>query len=113
MSEPQQGFILRDKVEGLVAEIHKCLNRYPKCERHVLAAETRSAGYRLLRSVISAGKVKEKRRWLDLADADIAVLNGMLRIGMQLEYLPFPNYERLVKQIDEVGKILGAWIKKI
>ncbi len=39
------------------------------------------------------------------------MLNALLRMGMQLKYLPFVAYERLAKQLDEIGRIVGGWLK--
>lgn len=113
MEGPEQTFILQDKVERFIPELYTALRRYPKSERHVLAAETRQAAYRLLRFVVGAGKVSNKARSLDLADAELAMVYSLLRIGMQLEFLSFSHYERLAKQASEVGKLIGSWKKKI
>jgi hypothetical protein len=105
-------FILRDKAERFIAELYLVLRRYPKSERHVLAAETRQTAYRFLRNVIVAGKTGEKKANLERADTELALLGAMLRIGKQLEYLQFTAYERLARLTDELGRILGGWIKK-
>jgi hypothetical protein len=105
--------IVRDKIETFAIDVYHATRRYPKAERHVLAAETRSALYRLLRYAITAAKVRNKAGPLNAADAEVAMLNAYLRIGMQLKYLPFPAYERLVKQLDEIGRIIGGWLKRI
>lgn len=105
--------IVRDKIEAFAFDLYHATRRYPKSERHVLAADTRSAVYRLLRYAITAAKIRNKSGPLNAADAEVAMLNAYLRIGMQLKFLPFPAYERLVKQLDEIGRILGGWIKKV
>lgn len=104
--------IVRDKIEAFAIDLYHATRRYPKAERHVLAAETRSAMYRLLRYVITAAKLPNKSGPLNAADAEVAMLNAYLRMGMQLEYLPFPAYERLVKQLDEIGRMIGGWLKR-
>jgi hypothetical protein len=110
MSESK--FILRDKVEQFIAELYVALRRYPKSERHVLAAETRQSEYRLLRNVIVASKVRAKNNSLESADTEVQVINALMRVGMQLTYLPFRTYERLAKLLDEIGRMLGGWIKR-
>jgi hypothetical protein len=110
--QSKSNLVIRDKVEQLGVDLYAVLRRYPKSERHVLAAETRASLYRLLRYVITAAKIKNKSGPLNAADAEICMLNALLRIGMQLEYLPFPAYKRLIKRIDEIGRMVGGWIKK-
>jgi hypothetical protein len=66
-----------------------------------------------LRWVILAAKSRSRARILESADADLALLMALLRIGMQLEYLPFRRYEDLARRADEIGKMIGSWMKKI
>lgn len=113
MDQPAPQFILRDKVERFIAELYVELRRYPKSERHVLAAETRQAGYRLLRNVITAGKLKAKEKALNAADVEIQLIHALLRIAMELEYLQFSKYEKLIRLNDECGRILGGWKKNL
>lgn len=113
MAEPSKSYFLRDKAEQFIGELYQSLRRYPKSERHVLAAETRQSAYRLLRFVLGAGKTRNKARSLELADNELAMVFSLMRIGMQLQYLPFPHYERLSRQAEEIGKLIGSWLKKV
>lgn len=108
----ESNLVIRDKVEMFGSHLYGALRRYPREERHVLAAETRSSLYRLLRHVITAGKARNKMGVLNAADAEVAMLNALMRIGMHLKYLPFKTYEQLAKQLDEIGRMIGGWIKK-
>ena len=108
----KQPYLLRDKVERFIADLYVALRRYPKAERHVLAAETRQSAYGLLRNVIVVTKLPDKVRYLEQADTALLLTLAQMRIAMQLQYLPFATYERLAVQADEIGRMIGGWLKK-
>lgn len=100
-------------MEQFALHLYVALRRYPKSERHVLAADTRGAAYRLLRQVIVLAKTQQKEKPLRAADIEISLINAQLRIAMELRFLPMPKYESLIRQTEECGRIIGGWLKNI
>ena len=69
---PYKGFLLQDKTIQFIHELYIALKMYPKCERHVLAQETRISAYRILRYIIQASKSRNKSRAVEAADVEVA-----------------------------------------
>lgn len=87
------------------------LKQYPKSERFVLAADTKQCMYNMLKLIIRANKRYFKKTTLQDLDIEIDTLRHLIRLGHSLGFLPFRKYEIWSKQINEIGKMLGGWIK--
>lgn len=117
-------FILRAKIDELDLESHKILARFPKSERHVLAAEMR----RILNDIIrmeemaSRMQLSERRRGraplrtlelLQRLDAELGLLKRQINKCEHLGYLKTQGKGVLGRWsglANDVGNILGKWI---
>ena len=66
-------------------------------------------------NLISAGKKKGEARKKSLQDADIQLeqLRFWIRFARDKELLKLRQYEHVIKMVNEVGRLLGAWLKKL
>lgn len=103
--------IIRQKVEGMIEYGHKALARFPKAERHVLCAEIRRTMWDLLRLVVVCNKRYYKKTTLQDLDAGLDLLRCQVRLSMQLGYLDMRRYEHWARLVDEIGRLIGGWIK--
>lgn len=87
------------------------LRQYPKSERHTLAAETKRCMYDILKYEIRANKKYYKKTTLQDLDIELENLRYLIRLGNALGFLPFKKYEIWSRKINEIGKMLGGWIK--
>lgn len=90
-----------------------CLRQFPKSEKHALAGEIKIVMARLLRLVIQANKRYYKKTTLQDLDVELATLRTYVRISQDLGFLPFKKYENWSKMLDEIGKMIGGWIKSV
>ena len=65
-------------------------------------------------NLIKAGKEKTdvKKNTLQEADIQLAQLRFWIRFSRDKELLKFQQYEHVIKMVNEVGRLLGAWLKK-
>jgi four helix bundle protein len=104
-------FKLLAKLEELDAYSHQVSMQFPKYERHVLCAEIRASCNRLLRLTIQAAKRYHKKTTVQDLDIEVEVLRVLVRKAHRLRYINQKRYETWSRQIDEVGRMLGGWIK--
>lgn len=107
-----QDLILAQKVEAMIAYGYTAVRHFPKSERHVLSQEIRLSMWRLLRLVIVCSKRYHKKTTLQELDAELELLRRQIRTAREIEVLPFKKYEVWSRHLDEVGRIVGAWIKR-
>ena len=87
------------------------LKQYPNSEKFVLAADTRKSMYRMVELIVTCNKKYTKKTTLQQLDIELDVLRMKVRIGMKSGFLPFRKYENWAKKLDEIGKLLGGWMR--
>lgn len=107
-----EDLIVAQKMEAMLRYGYGALVHFPKSERHVMSQEIRLGMWRILRLVIICAKRYHKKTTLQELDAEIELLRRQLRLAMELKFLDFRKYEIWSRQLDEVGRIVGAWIKR-
>lgn len=88
-----------------------CLRQFPKSEKFALASEIKKIMASLLRLIIQANKRYFKKTTLQDIDVEIQTLKMYVRLSRDLEFLPPNKYETWSKYLDEIGRMLGGWIK--
>jgi len=86
--------------------------KFPKSQRFVLAQRVNDAGLNFHDLLVKAVKNKNKLTILYNADYELERLRLNLRLCKDLTILKFNQYEYAVKQLVEIGKLLGGWINK-
>ena len=103
--------LIRQKAEAMILWAYSALRQFPKWERHVLAAEMRRTLWSLLRLIVVCNKRYFKKTTLQELDAEIDLLRSQVRLAKELGYLDFRRYEHWSRINDEIGRMLGGWIK--
>jgi four helix bundle protein len=90
-----------------------CLRQFPKSEKYTLAAEIKQSMYRLLKLIITANKRYYKKTTLQDIDVELEFLRYLVRLSAdaELRFLPLKKYENWSKMLNEIGRMLGGWIK--
>ena len=71
--------------------------------------------FALQRCLVEAARVGDKRetaRHLRQADVELTLLRYKIRLSRDLKVLSFKGYEHVGRLIDEVGRLLGGWMKQ-
>lgn len=107
-----EDLIIVQKVEQMIEYGYKAVSHFPKSERHVLSQELRQSMWHLLRLVIVLTKRYHKKNTLRDVDAELELLRREIRLAKNIQVLPFKKYETWARSLDEIGRIIGSWIKK-
>lgn len=103
--------LIRQKCEEMIAYGYVALRQFPKFERHVLAAEMRHVMWEVLRLIVVCNKRYHKKTTLQDLDAQLDLLRTQVRISKQLGYIDFKKYEYWARLNNEIGCMIGGWIK--
>lgn len=106
-------FKILQKTYDMIIYGNVCLKEFPKHEKHVMAASIRSSMYRLLELIVRANKKYHKKTTLQDIDVELELLRTYIRVAAdpKIKYLPIKKYENWSKLLNEIGKMLGGWIK--
>lgn len=108
-----KGLKIQTKTEDMIGYMYIVLRQYPKSEKFVLAAETKRAALELMELIISCNKHYMKKTTMRDMDIQLDTLRAMVRLGHTLGFLKNHPYEVLSGKIDEIGRMIGGWMKSI
>jgi len=87
-------------------------NKFPKSHRFSLAIRIENLLLEMLEQIIIANRQREKLSFLIKIDEKLSVLRILCRLAYTMKFIAINSYEYACKEIDEIGKMLGAWIKQ-
>ena len=88
------------------------LNKLPKDHKFAIGERIIKGLYDLLEQLIIARYAKGKLGLLEPINARLDILRYQTRLLLNLSLMASNRYEYVSKQINEIGKDLGSWIKQ-
>ena len=86
-------------------------SRFPRQHRFVLGERLERTLYDLLETLIRAKYTRDRKSLLEAANLKLEVLRFQIRLAKDLPCLRVNSYEFSSKQINEIGKLVGGWLK--
>ncbi len=87
------------------------LEKFPKKFRFTLSTRMENLSLELVELLIEAKYSKEKGVFLRKANLNLEKIRILMRISHELKIMPTKSYHFASKQINEVGTMLGGWMK--
>ena len=89
------------KMTNLIYYSKNLLKKYPKSERFDLCNDIKNVLYENLKYIVYAWK----------AYGNLVVLKSFITISYKSMYINQKNYMVWNEQVDEIGKLIGGWMK--
>lgn len=121
MSEPA----LNRKFTEMMKLLNIYLNHFPKYEKYALCTQIRNTAYEIYNLITEGQKRYYKKTTLTALDIAHESLRMQVYLAHELGYFCFKDgrpgktksgeqrYLAISKQVDELGRMIGGWIKKI
>lgn len=106
-----QDLVIFEKVYQLVLWLYPTIQKFPKSQRFVLGQQIENTALDILRGIIRANAEPDKLPLLKSASVDLDTLRILLRLAKDLKFLSIRQYAFAAELVNEVGKLLGGWIK--
>lgn len=103
--------LIEKKIRDMIVYNNIMLKQFPKHEKYLLAAKIRETGYSLLELAVMANKKYIKKTTFTEFDVKHEVIRQMINLAFELEYIDSQKHRVSQLKVDEVGRMLGAWIK--
>jgi len=89
--------------------------KFPRVYRFTLSERIQKLALDFYDSLVAAGKSKGGTRRERLSEADIQLeqMRVWLRYSRDQKLITLNQYEHSIRQLKEVGNLLGAWLKQI
>jgi len=116
---------LNRKYMEMIKLLNIYLNHFPKFEKYALANNIRNTAYKVYDLITECQKRYFKKTSLTALDVEHEKLRMQIHLANELDYFSFKDgkndievksqkrFLAISKLIDELGKIIGSWIKKL
>lgn len=106
-------FLIERKVKNLISYVNIYTRHFPKHEKYVLGESIRRKSYELLELVVIINKKFHKKTDISQLNVKHEVFRQLINISFELGYSKQKSYHHLSLLVDEIGKMIGAWIKTL
>ncbi len=86
--------------------------KFPKRARFSFSLRIDNLALDVAEDLVEARYSREKRALLKGVNLKLEKLRVLLRLSHRLHYLPHAGFEHSARSINEVGQMLGNWIKQ-
>jgi hypothetical protein len=86
--------------------------KFPRQQRFVLAGSVQRTALQFQERLIEAARANDPHSLLHQADTDLTKLRFYLRLCRDLRLMSIDQYGHAARMVNEVGRLLGGWIKK-
>ena len=85
--------------------------KFPRNHRFVLGERIERHLYDLLETLIRAKYTRQRQELLEKANLLLEILRFQMRLAKDLQCLKVESYGFATKAIDEIGKLVGGWLR--
>jgi hypothetical protein len=85
--------------------------QFPRNHRFVLGERIERNPYDLLETLIRAKYTRQRQELLEQANLLLEILRFQMRLAKDLQCLKVDSYGFVAKAIDEIGKLVGGWLR--
>lgn len=87
------------------------LEGFPRKQKFMLGDRIQSIALTVLEALIEATYSRSRDRQLSEANLGLEKLRVLFRLAKDLRHLDARRYEHAARSLDEVGRMVGGWIK--
>ena len=87
------------------------VGKFPRSHRFVLGERIETRMLAVLEFLVRAAYAREKRGYLEQANADLQVLRLLVRLGKDLGFTSGKQYEFISRELVDLGRQIGGWRK--
>ena len=106
-----QNLAIFEKTYELILWLYPTVNKFPKSQRFVLGQQIENTILEILKGIIEANQERDKLAYLKKISVELDKLRILVRLSKDLRFISIRQYSFAAEKINEIGKMLGGWIK--
>ena len=87
------------------------VEKFPRSQKFLLGDRIQSSALDILERLIEATYDRDRAGSLKAANLGIEKLRHLIRLAFDLKHLDERRYENAARELDVVGRLIGAWRK--
>jgi len=106
-----QDLAIFEKTYELILWIYPTVNKFPKSQRFVLGQHIEDIILKILEGIIEANQERNKIPYLKQISVNLDKLRILIRLSKDLRFISIKQYGFATNKVNEIGKMLGGWLK--
>jgi four helix bundle protein len=111
-SEPSEELPVFVKWMDFLKWLLHTTEKFPKSVRFTFTSRITNLALDMVEDLTEARYTKHKLKHLRDANLRLEKLRMLIRISYEEKYIPHQGYKHAMYSINEVGKMIGGWIKQ-
>lgn len=87
------------------------VEKFPRSQKFLLGDRIQSTALDVLERLVEATYTRARGRPLQAANLGLEKLRILFRLAAELRMLDLRRYEFAARSLDEIGRMIGGWIK--
>ena len=112
MAKAGPEMLLISKVYDLVVWSCRHVAKFPKSHRFTLGDRLEIRLYEVLERLIRARYTRDRHALLRSVNVELELLRFQFRIAKDLQCLSLDSYGYAARSVDEIGRLVGGWMRK-
>ena len=108
---PRQGGAALEAMHRFMLWLIPTVDTFPRSQKFVLGDRIESIALDVLERLIEATYTRGREALLAQANLGVEKLRYLMRIASEPHYLDLRRYEHAARALDEIGRMVGGWIK--
>jgi len=110
-NQSRRGGPALEKAYRFVLWVVPALDKFPRSQRFLLGDRIETTALNVLEGLIEATYSKQVEPILRSVNLALEKLRFLFRLSKDLRYLDLKRYEFVAREIDEIGRLVGGWLK--
>jgi hypothetical protein len=110
MAKEQELIVITKTYDLILWSCHHT-SRFPRNHRFVLGERLERNLYDLLETLLRAKYTRQRQPLPERANMTLEILRFQVRLAKDLQCLKVESYGFAARAIDEIGKLVGGWLK--
>ena len=87
------------------------LEKFPRSQRFLLGDRIETTALAVLEGLVEATYSRQVETTLRQVNLALERLRFLFRLSKDLHYLDLKRYEYVAREIDEIGRLVGGWLR--
>ena len=87
------------------------IEKFPRSQKFLLGDRIQGTALDVLENLVEATYTRDRQGHLAGANIGIEKLRFLFRLSVELHYLDRQRYEHAARALDEIGRLVGGWMK--
>jgi hypothetical protein len=110
-SKNVSGPVAVQKCYDLVLWLLQVIEKFPRSHRFTVGDRLATAALDVLEDLVTAAYSRSKREQLERANQRLHRVRFLTRLSKDLKILSHRSYEVAAERTDEVGRLIGGWLR--